>query len=104
MYKIKDTSTDYLLDNGFKTFDNEIFRLRFPISFYKNIPVVFCRATVIPESGKKVQIDVEKANGQPYTMWYDTECDHLSKRFRNELNNNIHKKMNKIGARRYADR
>lgn len=104
MYKIKNTSSEYLLDNGFKELNNGSFRLRFPISFYKRTPTIFCNAIVYPENGKRVTIEVEKTNGMPYGMWYDTECNQLSKRFRKELEDNIHRRMNKVGARHYENR
>ena len=104
MYKIKNTSSEYLTENGFKEVSNGVFRMRFPINFYGRTPTIFCNALVIPEIGKKVTIEVEKACGIPYMPWYNTEYDQLSRRFRKELNDNIHRKMNKVGARHYEDR
>ena len=104
MYKIKNTTSDYLSDNGFKEIQRGIYRLKFPISFYKKNPVVFCVATVIPEEGKRITLEVEKENGVPYELWYNTEYDQLAPKFRKELSDNIHRKMHKIGARRYEDR
>lgn len=104
MYKIKNISADYLLDNGFKELNNGTYLLRFPIYFYKKTPVIFCNVTVDPEVGKRLTVDVVNSNGMMYSMWYNTECDQLAPKFRKELNDNIAKKMHKIGARHYEDR
>ena len=103
MYKIKNITAEYLQDNGFREVGDGVFLLRFPISFYKNTPTVFCKATIVPTQGKRINIEVENANGKIYAMWYNTECDQLAPKFRKELNDNIHRKMHKIGARHYAD-
>lgn len=103
MYKIKNTSAEYLIDNGFREVGNGVFKLRFPIYFYKRTPTVFCSATVVPSWGKRINIEVESSVGRPYTMWYDTECDQLAPSFRKELDENISRRMHKIGARHYAD-
>lgn len=105
MYKIKNTSAEYLIDNGFKEVGDGVYRLRFPIYFYKKkTPLLFCNALVIPNNGKRVNIDVENANGRTYAAWYNTEYDQLAPKFRKELVDNISKKMHKIGARHYEDR
>lgn len=104
MYKIKNTSAEYLINNGFKELSNGMFLLRFPIYFYKRTPVIFCKATLDPNVGKRLTIDVVNSNGVMYSMWYDTECDQLAPKFRKELNDNIAKKIHKIGARHYEDR
>ena len=104
MYKIKNTTEEYLIDNGFREIGDGVFKLRFPISFYKRIPTVFCVATVVPSWGKRVNIDIEDMNGKYFAMWYDTKCDQLHPRFRKELDKNISRRMHKIGARHYADR
>ena len=96
MYKIKNISSDYLLDNGFKELNNGMFLLRFPIYFYKKIPVIFCNVALDPKIGKRLTIDVVNSNGMIYSILYNTECDHLSPKFRNELNDNIEKKINDI--------
>jgi len=104
MYKIKNTSSEYLLDNGFREVGDGVFLLRFPIYFYNKTPVIFCNALITPDHGKRVSIGVENASGRTYAAWYNTECDQLAPEFRKELDDNINKKMHKIGARHYADR
>lgn len=104
MYKIKNISSEYLQENGFKEISNGIFCLRFPIYFYKRIPTIYCNAIVVPSWGKKITIEVENMNGKTYAMWYDTKCDQLAPRLRKELGDNIARRMHKIGARHYADR
>ena len=103
MYKIKNISTEYLEENGFKEIGNGVFRLRFPIYFYRRTPVIYCNATVVPSWGKRINLEVENMNGKPYAMWYDTKCDQLHPKFRKELDENISRRMHKIGARHYAD-
>jgi len=103
MYKIKNISTEFLIENGFRETRDGVFVLKFPISFYKKTPVIFCIAIINPQFGKRINIEVENASGKPYAMWYDKECDQLSRKFRKELDENISRKMHKIGARHYAD-
>lgn len=101
MYKIKNTSTTNLINKGFRYIGDGVYILRFPIYFYKNTPTTFCEATIIPEYGKRINIDVKRANGTPYYHWYvkDKNAQILLDAF----DDAIDKKMRKIGARKYAD-
>ena len=103
MYKIKNISAEYLEDNGFKEIANGVYRLRFPIYFYKKTPVIFCNATVVPKWGKRITLEIKDMNDKTYAMWYDTKCDQLAPKFRKELGESISRRMHKIGARHYAD-
>ena len=103
MYKLSNISYANLINKGFKDVGEGQFLLRFPIYFYGSTPLIFCNATVIPEEGKKVNIDVVRKDGVVHLQWFEKNYAQ-AKPLLNILDKNIDNKMRKIGAKKYEDK
>ena len=102
MYKIKSGAIPYLDENGFKQLYDGSYFLRFPVYFYRRMPIIFCNAYINLEESREIRLEIEK-NGHPYHLWYENNTIQYAKVLK-EISKNINDKMHKIGARHYGNR
>lgn len=102
MYKLKNISSNYLLENGFRRLSDGSYVLHFPVFWWKNIPTSYCNAYIYPEEGNKINLDVRREDGSLHTQWYEKNYIQSSKILK-VIDKAIDNKMHKIGARCYAD-
>ena len=103
MYKIKNTSITNLIAKGFKPICLDGFCLHFPVYWYNKKPLIFCNAIIYPDESKEIRIDVLSSSGAPYFHWYIKNYKQAGE-ILEKIDNEIHKKMCKIGVRYYKDK
>lgn len=103
MYKLKNVSTQYLIENGFREVGDGSFVLHFPVFFYKRKPIEFCNALIFPEEGNFIRLSVINLNGITNSIWHQKRYDQ-AKKYLISIDKSIDSKMKKIGAKKYADK